>query len=302
MPGVITTGSIPKALWPGVQHFWGIFYNEHDAQYKDLFDTESSYKNYEEDVQVVSFGLAPSKSQGSSVVYDSESQGFTNRSTHVSYALGYVVTREEMEDNLYPKVAKRRTQSLARSMMQTKENVGANIYNRGYSTSYPIYDGKPLLATDHPTQAGDQQNKLTVAADLSEASLENLCILARKATDDRGLKINLMPESLIVPPDLEFEATRILKSYLQSNSDTNDINALMALNKFPKGIKTNVYLTDDSAYFIRTDCPGLVHYERSPIEFTQDNDFDTENFKAKAFERYSFTTYDWRSIYGSEGT
>ena len=301
MPGIINTGSIPKALWPGVQHFWGIFYDEHKMQYTDLFDTENSYKNYEEDVQVVSFGLAPQKAQGSSVVYDSEVQGYTNRSTHVSYGLGYIVTREELDDNLYPKVAKRRTQSLARSMIQTKENVGANIYNRAYNSSYTFADGKELIATDHPTQAGDQQNEMTAAADLSEAALEDLCILIRKATDDRGLKVNLSPKSLIVPPDLEFEACRILKSYLQNDTANNAINALMTLNKFPEGVKTNVYLTDTDAYFIRTDTPGLVHYERTPIEFTQDNDFDTENFKAKAFERYSFTAYDWRSLYGSEG-
>jgi len=301
MSSIINTGTNPKALRPGVMHWWGVFYNDRKDEYKYLYETESSERSYEEDVQTVTFGLAPVKPEGSSIKYDTETQGFVNRSTHVAYGIGYIVTREEIKDNLYDKLAKRRTQSLARSMNQTKEIVGVNLYNRAFSGSYTRYDGVSLINASHPTQSGNQSNTLSAAADLSEASLEDLSISIRKAQDDRGLRVNLNNKSLIVPPDLEFEACRILKSYLQNYTANNAVNALMTLGKFPEGVKVNTYLTDTSAYFIRTDTPGLVHYEREGIEFTQDNDFDTENFKAKAYERYSFTCYDWRSLYGSEG-
>lgn len=301
MAGVITTGSIPKSLWPGIKHWWGSFYNDYNMQYLDLFDKDYSDKQYEEDVQVVSFGLAPQKAEGSPVTYDSENQGFVNRSTHVAFALGYIVTREEIADNLYEKVARRRTESLARSMYQTKENVGANVYNRAFNSSFAFADGKELIATDHPTQAGDQSNELTVAADLSEASLEDLSIQIMKAKDDRNLTIQLLNRSLIVPPDLHFEAHRILGSVYQNDTANNAINVLYSDNRFPEGIKINQYLTDTDAYFIRTTAPGLVYYERDSIEFSQDNDFDTENLKVKSYERYSFTNYDWRAIYGSPG-
>lgn len=301
MPGVITTGSIPKALWPGIKNWWGVFYNDHKDEYKDLFMTESSDKKYEEDVQVVSFGLAPQKTEGAPVLYDSETQGFVNRSTHVAYGLGCIITKEEIRDNLYEKISKRRTAGLARSMRLTKETVAANVYNRAFSSAFTFADGKELIATDHPTQSGNQANELSAPADLSETSLEDLCILMMRAKDDRGLPIQLMSRSLIVPSELVFEATRILKSTLQNDTANNAINALMVNGMFPEGIKVNHYLTDTDAFFIRTDAPGLTHYERDPIELTEDNDFDTKNFKYAAYERYSFTCYDWRSLYGSPG-
>lgn len=301
MSGPITTGSIPKSLWPGIKHWWGIFYNDHKTEYLDLFDKETSDKNREEDVQVVSFGLAPQKPEGSSVVYDTEKQGNVNISTHVAYSLGYIVTREEIADNLYEKVARRRTQSLARSMNITKETVGANVYNRAFNPAFTFADGKELIATDHPTESGDQSNELTTPADLSETSVEDLCIQIMKARDNRGLQIHLGPKCLVIPTDLWFEANRILKSTYQNDTANNAINVLYADGQFPDGIKKNHYLTDEDAWFIRTDAPGLVYYERDPIEFSQDNDFDTENLKVKAYERYSYTAYDWRSIYGSPG-
>lgn len=302
MAGVITTGNHPKALWPGVKAWWGRQYDEHQEEFVDLFDADTSTKNYEEDVQVTGFGMAPVKAEGASVQYDSETQGITSRYTHVAYALGYIVTREELDDNMYEVVSKRRAQALAFSMRQTKETVAANVYNRAFTAAYSGGDGKELLATDHPTLSGDQSNELATAADFSEASLEDLIIQIMGATNERGLKISLMPRCLIVPRQTWFEANRVLKSTLQNDTANNAINALKATNALPEGIKVNHYLSDQDAWFVRTNAPrGMLHYQRTPIEFTQDNDFDTENAKAKNYERYSFGWTDFRGLYGSPG-
>ena len=300
---VISTSNHPKALWPGVNAWFGRSYNEHKVEYTDLFDMDTSTRNYEEDVQLTGFGLALVKNQGEGVTYDSETQGWLKRYIHVTYGLGYIVTREEIDDNLYEVVSKRRAQALAFAMRQTKENVGANVYNRAFNSSYTGGDGKELLATDHPSQAGTWQNELTTAADLSETSLEDLIILLMGATNEKGMKINLMPECLNVPRQLWFEANRILKSVLQSDTANNDINVLKSTNALPKGIKVNHYLTDADAYFIRTNCPnGMKCIERRSLEFTKDSDFDTENAKAKATERYSFGWTDPRALFGSPGS
>lgn len=302
MTGIITTGNHPKALWPGIKAWWGRFYNEHPMEFRDLFDTESSMQAYEEDVQVTGFGLAPQKSEGGGVSYDSETQGFTTRYTHVAYALGYICTHEEIQDNLYEKVAKRRTQALAFSMRQTKENVAANVYNRATNASYTGGDAKELLATDHPTLSGDQSNELATAADLSEASLEDLIIQIMGATNDRGLKISLMPRTLLVPRQLWFEANRILKSTLQNDTANNAVNVLKATNALPGGVKVNHYFNDSDQWFVRTNAPrGMIHYEREAIDLDKDNDFDTKNDRTKAYERYSFGWTDWRAVYGSPG-
>lgn len=301
---VIATSNHPKANWPGVKAWWGRQYDEHQTEYTDLFDTDSSSLNYEELVEATGFGLAPVKSEGGAVSYDSETQGTVTRVTHVAYAQGYIVTREEMDDNKYEIVSKRRAAGNAFSMRQTKENVAANIYNRAFNSSYTFGDGKELLATDHPTLNGSQSNELATAADLSESSLEDLCIQIMGAKNSRGLQINLKPQTLIVPRQLVFEAERIVKSTLQSGTANNDLNAIRATGMFPKGIKVNHYLTDPDAFFIRTNVPmgtGLVHFQRVPIEFTQDNDFDTSNAKAKSYERYSFSVGDFRALFGSAG-
>jgi hypothetical protein len=302
MAGVITTGSHPKALWPGVKAWWGRQYNEHKPEYPDLFDMETSTRNYEEDVQVTGFGLAPVKHQGRKVSYDSESQGFVTRYVHVVYGLGYIVTREEQEDDLYMVVSKRRAQALAFSMRQTKENIAANVYNRAFNSSYTFGDGKELLATDHPSKAGAWSNELNPSADISEAAIEDLIIQIMGATNDRGLKINLMPQSLHVHRSDWFEANRILKSVLQNDTANNAVNVLKLVNALPKGIKVNHYFADADAWFIRTNAPrGMIGFQRRPIEFTQDNDFDTENAKAKCTERYVFGATDPRGLYGSAG-
>jgi hypothetical protein len=298
----ITTGTHPKALWPGIKEWWGRSYSEHPEEYVDLFDKETSDKAYEEDVEITGFGLAPVKAQGSSINYDTESQGAVTRYTHVAYALGYVVTFEELRDDLYEVVSKRRAKQLAFSMRQTKENVGANVFNRAFSSTYTGGDGVSMINSAHPTTSGNQSNVLTTAADLSEAAIEDLTIQVMQAQNSKGLRISLMPQSLHVPVQLFYEANRILKSVLQNDSSNNAINVLKATNVFPKGIKMNHYFTSATAWFIRTNAPaGLKMYERDSIMFDQDNDFDTKNAKAACYERYSMGWSDWRGVFGTPG-
>ena len=302
MAGVITTGNHPKALWPGMHAFWGRQYNEHPQEWSKIFDTESSEKNYEEDTEVTGFGLATVKAQGTAISYDSETQGPTTRYTHVPYGLGYIVTREELEDNLYEVVSKRRIKALSFSVRSTEETVAANILNRAFNSSYVGGDGKEMCATDHPTLDGTQSNELSTAADLSEASIEDMCIQIMQAKNSRGLKIALMPRKLIVAPSEAFNAERILKSSLQSGTANNDVNALRSMGVLPEGVVVNHYLTDADAWWIKTNAPnGLVRFNRRATEFKQDNDFDTENAKAKSTLRFSIGWTDWRAIFGTPG-
>lgn len=305
MAGPITTSNHPKLLWPGLKGIWGQVYNEHTPEYPDLYDIQSSDKAYEEFVQVNGFGLVPVKAQGASVVFDSETQGPVSRFVHVAYALGFIVTHEELEDNLYMEVGANRTRSLAIAFRQTKERVAAAPYNRATNASYLLADGKTLLATDHPNIAGGTfSNKLAVAADLSEASIEDLVIQIMGATDDRGNLVNLMPQSLHVAPANWFEATRILNTTLQVGTANNDINAIRALGIFPKGVKVNHYLTVPKQWFIRTNVTpgtGALFLQREEVSFERDNDFNTKNALALGYERYSCGFVDPRAVFGSEG-
>jgi hypothetical protein len=299
---VITTGLNPKALWPGIKAWYGRTYDEFDVQYTDLFETETSDKAYEEVVESVGFGLAVVKPQGQAITYDSDHQGSVNRFTHVGYGLGFIITHEEYRDNLYMDVAKRRAPDLAFSMRQTKENIAANVYNRAFNTSYSYGDGKAACVTDHPSDIGSQSNRLTTDADMSEASLEDMCIQISNATDSRGRKISLKPKSLIIPTALQFEAYRILKSINQNDTANNAINALRASGSFPDGIKVNNYLTDSDAWFVRTmQRWSLLMFQRDAMEFGQDSDFDTKNLKYAAYERYSVGLADFRGIFGTQG-
>ena len=300
----ITTGSFAKALWPGVNAWYGKSYDEHRVEYTDLFESHKSRQNYEEDVGITSFGLASVKTQGGPISYDTESQGFVTRYTNIVYGLGFVITREMVEDDLYAVVGKNKAQSLAFSMRQTKEVIAANVYNRAFNSSYTGGDGLELLSTAHVNVAGGTwQNELTTAADLSEAALEESCIEIGKWTNDRGLKISVMPKCLIIPIDLQFEAERILQTPYRVGTADNDINALNKMGKFPEGIKINHYLTDTDAWFLRTNAPhGMKHFQRRPLQFAVDNDFDTENAKFKATERYVFGWTDPRGLFGSPGT
>jgi hypothetical protein len=299
----INTGNFGKALWPGINKWYGDSYNEHQKEYTELFDTFSSRKAFEEDVSVSAFGLAPVKPQGSGVSYDSMQQGFVSRYNHVVYALGFIITREMKEDDLYDIVGKRNARSLAMSMNQTKETIAANVYNRAFDNGYTGGDGLELCSTLHVNIAGGTYaNELTTAADLSEASLEQACIDLMAFENDRGLKINVMPKKLIIPTALAFEAERILNTIGRVGTADNDLNALKSLNKFPGGVVVNHYLTDADAWFIRTTAPdGMKHFERRADDFTLDNDFDTDNAKFKATARYSFGWSDPRGIFGSPG-
>lgn len=298
----ITTGSHPKALWPGVKKFFGKTYDEKPLVCNMVFDEYSSDKSYEEYVEETGFGLAPVKSEGGSISYDTDAQGYVARLNNVVYGLGAKVTKEAISDNQYESVAKKKAAKLARSMRQTKENVFANILNNGF-TAATGGDGKELLATDHPTLSGSQSNELTVAADLSEASLEDMLTQIRQAKDSRGLRIQLKGQKLIVPPELEFEATRILSSANQSGTANNDINAMKHLGMLPGGVVIWDYLSDADAWFIKTDAEtGLIRQERWALAMDQDNDFDTTNACMKATERYAAGWADWRGIFGSPGS
>lgn len=303
MAGIINSSSFAKALWPGVNAWYGKAYDEYPVEWDKLFDKFTSRKQYEEDVGISSFGLATVKPEGSPITYDSEQQAFTTRYTHIVYALGFIITREIMEDDQYDVVGQRKAQGLAFSIRQTKEIVGANVYNRAFNASYVGGDGVSMLNNAHPNLAGGTwSNILATSADLSEASLEQACIDIANFTNDRGLRIAVRPECIALPIQLEFEAERILKTERRVGTNNNDINALRQTGRFPKGIILNHYFTNPLGWFIRTDVKnGLKMFERRGDEFEMDNDFDTENARFKATSRYSFGWTDPRAIYGSQG-
>lgn len=297
---VITTGNHPKDLWPGISMWWGREYAKHEQYWRQCFEMDTSDKSFEEDVELTGFGLMPTKPEGSAISYDSETQGYVTRYTNVTYGMGYIVTQEANEDGQYEKVSKRRSSALAFSAVTTKETVHANIFNRAFTSTYAGGDAKELCATDHPTVSGSQSNELATPADLSEASLEDLCIQLMNATNSRGLRIGLKPKKLIVPPALHFDAGRILESELQNDTSNNAKNIVGGM--FKDGYLTWSFLSDTDAWFIKTDAPrGLVHFKRREGAFAQDNDFDTSNLKAKFTERYAAGWSDWRGVYGTPG-
>lgn len=300
---IINTGTFAKALWPGVNKWYGDAYKEHQVEYTQLFDKFSSSKAYEEDVSISGFGLAQVKAEGSPVLYDTMRQGFTTRYTHVNYAIGFNITREMFDDDQYGVIGKKRAQALAFSMRQTKETVAANVYNRAFTAGYVGGDGVVLCSTAHVLVAGGTaSNRPATDVQLSEAALEDALISIMKFTNDRGLRISVSAKDLVVPVDLVFEAERILKSVARVGTANNDLNALKEKGMFPGGIKANHYFTSTTAWFIRTNAPdGMKYFERKADSFDADNDFDTENAKFKASGRYSFGWSDWRQLYGTTG-
>lgn len=299
---VINSSSFAKALWPGVNAWYGKEYAEYPVEWDKLFEKHTSSRAFEEDVGVSSFGLAVVKPEGATISYDSERQGFITRYSHVVYALGFIITREIMEDDLYDVVGQRKAKGLAYSMRQTKEVIAANVYNRAFNSSYTGGDGKEMIATDHPNVAGGTwSNELTTPADISEAALEQASIDIQAFTNDRGLLIAARPKTLIITPSQEFEVKRILGTEGRVNTANNDLNALKTMGIIPE-VVVNHYLTDTDAWFIRTSVKdGLKYFERRADSFDMDNDFDTENAKFKATARYSFGWTDPRAIYGSAG-
>ena len=307
--GVIATSSFAKALWPGVNTWYGDAYNQYPVEWDKLFDKNTSRRAFEEDVGASYFGLAGIKQEGGAISYDTSRQGFTSRYNHVVYALGFIITRESYKDDLYDVVGKQKASSLAFSMRQTKEIVAANVYNRAFNTSYVGGDSATLIcsasgggsATAPNIAGGTYTNGPTNAVDLSEAALEQACIDIAGFTNDRGLKIAVRPTRLIIPKELMFEANRILQSDGRVDTTNNDLNALKTMGMIPK-VVVNHYLTDTDAWFIRTDVKnGLKYFERRGDEFGMDEDFDTENAKYKATSRYSFGWTDRRAIYGAPG-
>lgn len=298
----ITRSAFGKALWPGVNKWWGDAYSQYPQEWSALFETNQSGKAFEEDVGTTGFGLAQVVSEGGNVPYDTARQGFISRYNHVKYALGFIITSEMIDDDQYMIIGKKRANALAFSLSQTKEIVGANVYNRAFNSSYTGGDGLELCSTAHlNVTGGTWANELSTAADLSEVSLEQACIDIAKFENDRGLKIAVLPTTLVLPVDLQFEAERILRSPLQAGNSNNDINALRSMGKFQK-VVINHYLTDTDAWFIRTNVPdGMKHFERMGVKFSDDSDFDSDNLKYKAVERYSFGWTDPRGVFGSPG-
>jgi len=304
--GIITTGSFAKDLVPGVKAWYNTKYKEYPIEYLEIFEKTVSTRAFEEEVGVTGFGLAQIKTEGDGIQYDDQSQGFVNRYTHVTYGLGFIITREMYEDGIAVTVALRRASALAFSIRQTKEIVCASVLNRAFDSGYTMgtnSDGKELCADDHPNKSGGTwRNELAVAADLSEAALEQACIDIAALTTDRGLTIAIRPKKLILPPALEFDAFRILKSIGRVDTANNDINAIRASGKIPEGVAVNHYLTDTDAWFLKTDCPdGMKFMERKADAFGSENDFDTDNSRFKAVTRFSVGWSDGRGCFGSPG-
>lgn len=305
MPGgVISTGAHPKLLWPGIHAIWGQTYSEYPVEYTDLYEVQTSDQAYEQDVEVTGFGLAPVKPEGAPGTYDSEIQGFVATYTHIAYQLGYIVTFEELRDNLYEVVSRRRAKANAFSIAQTLEQLGAGIYNDAFTGNiFTNADGQSIVSAAHVNATGGTySNALTPAADLTEASLEDIVIQAMGFLTDRGLSISILPWSLHIAKQEWFNANRILKSVGQSGTANNDPNILRMTNAFPAGIKLNHYFTAPHAWFVRTNCPnGMIMFWRDKPMFDTDNEFDTKNAKAATYFRVSFGQTDPRSILGSNG-
>lgn len=304
---VITSGSFSKALWPGVNAWFQSSYQEWPEEYPAMFEINSSTKQFEEDVGESGFGLAAVKPEGQGIEYDDTEQNHIARYVHFVFAKGFIITREMVEDDQYAVISRKRGVALARSMRITKEINGANIYNRGFDTTFtmgPDHDGQPLFSTAHPLgpYGGTFSNKLAVDADLSEAALEQAFIDINGYVDPRGLPMAAQPVKLCVPRQLQFEASRILDSEFRPGSDLNDINAINQNAYLPGGFAVNHYLTDPDAFFVRTNVPeGPKMFSRRAMEFGDDNSFETENAKYKATERYSFGWSDPRGVHASAG-
>jgi hypothetical protein len=303
---VINTGSLPKLLWPGLQEVFGVGYNKHAKTYPMLFNTVKSDKNYEEYIGITGFGPGQLKPQGQSLSYDSQQQGFPTRLVNATYALGFIVTYEEIKDNLYKKITASRMTSLSFSMLQAQEINLHLIYNRATNATYVGGDGVSLASTAHPNvSGGTYANTPTVAADLSEASLEDGLIAIRGFQDDKGLFINCKALSLVVPRQEFYNAIRITKSVYQPGTMNNDINAHKSVGAIPQGVIESVYLTAPHTWFLRTDAGGdghgMIYQERETIRTFTDNDFDTFNFKAGAMQRYVGGYDDPRGIWVNAG-
>ena len=298
----ISRAQLLKELLPGLNALYGLEYEKYENEHAEIYETETSDRSFEEEVKLSGFGAAPVKAEGAAISYDNAQEHYTARYNHETVAMGFSITEEAMEDNLYDSLSARYTKALARAMAYTKQTKAAALLNTGF-TSFNSGDGVTLFATNHPTVGGGtNSNKPAVNADLNETSLEQAVIDIAAFTDERGLLIAARPRKLIVPPALMFVATRLLQTELRTGTADNDTNALRSNGSIPEGYRVNHYLTDTDAFFITTDIPnGMKHFVRTPMATAMDGDFDTGNVRYKARERYSFGVSDPLGIYGSPG-
>ena len=299
----ISRAQLAKELEPGLNALFGLEYARYEDESAEIYDTESSERAFEEEVMLSGFGSAPVKQEGTAVSFDDAQEAYTARYTHETIALAFSITEEAIEDNLYDRLASRYTKALARSMANTKQVKAAATLNNAFDSTFTGGDGKELCATDHPlVNNGTLRNEPSTDADLNETSLENALIDIAAFVDERGLKVSVRGQKLIIPPNLQFVADRLLESTLRPGSADNDVNAMRNMGMLPQGYVVNHYLTDTDAFFIKTDAPrGFVHFERMPMSTKMEGDFDTGNVRFKARERYSFGFSDPRCVYGSKG-
>ncbi len=299
----ISRAQLAKELEPGLNALFGMEYARYENEHAEIFETEASDRAFEEEVLIVGFGNARDKSEGQGVAYDQASEGFTARYTHETVALAFALTEESVEDNLYDRLGARYTKALARSMAHTKQVKAANVLNNAFSSSFTGGDGKSLVATDHPLAGGGTfSNRPSAFADLNETSLENALISISTFVDDRNMILALQGTKLVVPPQLQFVADRLLETPGRVETADNDINAIRNMGLLPQGYAVNHFLTDTDAFFVLTDCPdGFKHFERSPIATSMEGDFNTGNVRYKARERYSFGFSNPRAVFASQG-
>ena len=300
----ISRAQLLKELLPGLNALFGMEYERYGDEHKEIYETETSERSFEEETKLSGFSAAPVKNEGSAIQYDNGQEAWTARYTHETIAMGFSVTEEAMEDNLYDSLSSRYTKALARAMAYTKQVKAAYVLNNAFNTAVVYGDGVTLCNTAHPLISGGvNSNRPATGADLNETSLENAVIQIAGWTDERGLLIAAKPRKLIVPPALMFVATRLLETELRTASADNDINAIKNNGSIPQGYRVNHFLTDTNAWFLCTDVPnGLKHFVRTPLSTSMDGDFDTGNVRYKARERYSFGVSDPLGVFGSPGS
>jgi hypothetical protein len=300
----ISRAQLLKELLPGLNALFGLEYARYGEEHKEIYETETSERSFEEETKLSGFSAAPVKNEGSAIAYDNAQEAWTARYNHETIALGFSLTEEAIEDNLYDSLSARYTKGLARAMAYTKQVKAAATLNNGFSNAYPGGDGVSLFNANHPlVNGGTNGNTPTTQADLNETSLENAVIAIAAWTDERGLLIAAKPKKLVVPPALQFVATRLLETELRVGTNNNDINAIKNNGSVPDGYTINHFLTDNNAWFLTTDVPnGLKHFVRTPLSNSMDGDFDTGNVRYKSRERYSFGWSDPLGIYGSSGS
>ena len=299
----ISRSQLLKELLPGLNALFGLEYKRYGEEHKEIYETETSERSFEEEVKLSGFASAPVKTEGSAISYDNAQEAFTSRYTHETIALGFSITEEAVEDNLYDSLSSRYTKALARSMAYTKQVKAANVLNNAFNSSYKGGDGVSLCANNHPLVSGGTNSNIPgVAADLNETSLEDAVIQIAAWTDERGLLIAAKPKKLVIAPSNMFVATRVLETELRVGTADNDLNALKNNGSIPEGYTVNHFLTDPDAWFLITDVPnGLKHFVRTPLATQMEGDFDTGNVRYKARERYSFGWSDALGIFGSQG-